>query len=238
MAKSGLFGKKLGMTQIFDESGVCIPVTILQVGPCAIVQIKSRSTDGYSAVQIGFEPIEEKKRNKPYLGHFKKKGLTPFRYLGEFRIPEEQNYEIGRRLDVNLFQVGDCIDITGTSKGKGFQGVIKRHGFSGGPGAHGSRFHRVPGSIGQCTTPGEVDKGRKLPGRMGSDRVKARNLKIVAIRSEENIVLAKGAVPGPNDGLIFMHLNEKLFEQRVKEMAPASQESKEKAVVTEENQGA
>lgn len=232
MRESGLLGKKLGMTQIFDESGLCIPVTVVQLGPCTVVQKKAQKTDGYASVQIGFESLSEKKVTKPYLGHFKKRGLAPFRYLKEFQIGEEGVYSVGQLLDINLFQIGDSINVEGVAKGKGFQGVVKRHGFSGGPGTHGSHFHRLPGSIGQCTSPSEVQKGQKLPGRMGGNRVTVRNLKIVGLRPKENILLMRGAVPGPNHGLVFVRLNSEVFEERVKALASA--ENKEVETSKEE----
>jgi large subunit ribosomal protein L3 len=230
MRDSGLLGKKVGMTQIFDEAGTCTPVTVLRVGPCTVVQKKTQDSEGYSAVQIGYEALKEKKVNKPYRGHFEKSTLKPFRYLKEFQIPAEETYSVGQLLDVGLFKVGDCIDVTGISKGRGFQGVVKRHGFKGGPGAHGSHFHRVPGSIGQCTTPGEVQKGQKMPGRMGGSRVTVKNLKIMAVRPEEDILLTKGAVPGPNDGLVFIRLNSEIFEERIKTEAEESQEGSSEAL--------
>ncbi len=234
MAHGGILGKKVGMTQIFDDTGKCIPVTVLSVGPCTVVQKKTREVEGYAAVQIGYEPLKESKVNKPMAGHFKKNESKPFRHLKEIRLTNEDDLAVGQSLDVKLFQVGDCIDVIGTSKGKGFQGVIKRHGFKGGPGAHGSHFHRVPGSIGQCTTPGEVMKGQKLPGRMGGDQVTTRNLKVVAIRPDENLILTKGAVPGPNDGLIFVRLVESTFGERVKAAAPQEEAAPEPEAAAEE----
>lgn len=227
MQGSGLLGKKMGMTQIFDESGECIPVTVLRIGPCAVVQKKTAETDGYTAVQIGYESQRENRSNKPAIGHFKRSGCGPYRYLREIRAADHESYAVGQVLDVKLFHVGDSVDVTGKTKGKGFQGVIKRHGFKGGPGAHGSHFHRVPGSIGQCTSPGEVHKGRKMPGRMGANRVTIRNLRVVAVSPDENILIMRGAVPGPNDSLVFVRLNTEVFEQRIKETTQAKEESKE-----------
>lgn len=224
----GLLGKKLGMTQIYDEAGVCVPVTVLQLGPCPIIQKKTQERDGYAAVQIGYEEIAERKVNKPELGLFKKQKLKPLRFLREFRIQDEGLFEAGQILSVALLRTGDSIDVIGTSKGKGFQGVIKRHGLHGGPAAHGSRFHRTTGSIGQRTSPGEVAKGQKLPGHMGACRVTTRGLQIVAVRPEDNIVLARGAVPGAAGGLVFVRLAKDNFEKRFQEAQPANQgEAKE-----------
>lgn len=213
----GLLGTKLGMTQVFDKAGNCIPVTVLRLGPCTVVQKKSKDSDGYTAVQIGYQEVSEKKVTKPLLGHFTSKQLKPLRYLREFRIEDESLFQTGQTLSVNLLQVGDVVDVTGTSKGKGFQGVIKRHGLAGGPAAHGSRFHRTTGSIGQRTSPGEVKKGAKLPGRMGFGRVTTRHLKVVGVRPEEHLVLMGGAVPGPNGGLVFVRLARRTLEQRLRE---------------------
>ncbi len=227
MARSGLLGKKLGMTQIYNESGQCIPVTVLQVGPCTVVQKKTAESDGYSAVQIGFGEIPERKVNKPKTGHFAKASVKPYRHLKEITVIDDATYSVGQQLGISLVEVGDKVDVIGISKGKGFQGVVKRHGFAGGPKSHGSHFHRVPGSIGQCTSPGEVHKGQKMPGRMGGDQVTVRNLKIVGVRAEENLLLARGAVPGPNDGLIFIRLNDELFEGRIKEQSVAASQAEE-----------
>lgn len=222
----GLLGKKFGMTQIYDDAGTCTPVTVLQVGPCMIIQKKSVDRDGYLAVQIGYRELADKKASQPYLGHFRSQKLPPYRHLKEFRVAEDSSYQVGQALSVALLRVGDTVDVTGTSKGKGFQGVIKRHGHSGGPGAHGSRFHRTPGSIGQCAFPGEVAKGTKLPGHMGSRRVTTRGLKVVQVRSEENIILVKGSVPGPADGLVFIRLSGSEFEQRAKESGSQAEQEK------------
>ncbi len=225
----GLLGTKLGMTQIYDESGTCTPVTVLQVGPCTVVQKKTAKEDGYAAVQIGYQELDEKKLNKPRRGHFQVRKLKPLRYLQEFHIRNEGLYEVGQTLSIALLQVGDRVDIVGTSKGKGFQGVMRRHGHSGGPGAHGSRFHRIPGSIGQCTHPGEVAKGTKLPGRMGGQRVTTRHLTVVGIREAENRLLVRGAVPGPNDGLVFIRFGNGDFEKRVEGNQPKEAPAEEAA---------
>lgn len=227
----GILGTKLGMTQIFNESGECIPVTVVRVGPCTVTQKKSKAKEGYAAVQIGFQDIKDKHLNKPQQGHFKANGLKPQRHLREFRISDEGLYDVGLSLDITLFQAGDKVDVSGQSKGKGFQGVIKRHGHAGGPGAHGSRFHRAPGSIGQNTSPGEVAKGTKLPGHMGGRSITVRNLEVVGVRSEEQNLLLRGAVPGPNGGLVFVRLSPAVFEQRIQgARAVADEAGQEKAV--------
>jgi large subunit ribosomal protein L3 len=204
---SWLLGKKLGMTQVFDEAGDSVPVTVIQAGPCVVIQRKTLGKDGYDAIQVGFEEIPEKKaskRGKTFLGHFKKKSLKPFRHLREFRIAKEDAFEVGQALTVDVFQVGDLVKVTGISKGKGFQGVIKRHGKAGGPASHGSRFHRTTGSIGQRTSPGEVFKNMKLPGHLGDERVTVKNLKVVQVRSQENLLLVRGAVPGAKNNLVMV----------------------------------
>ena len=204
---SGLLGKKLGMTQVFDASGDVVPVTVIQAGPCVVVQKKGDEKDGYEAVQLGFDELperREKKVPKAYLNHFKKKSLKAYRVLREFRIPKDAAYEVGQVVTVESFKVGELVKITGISKGKGFQGVIKRHGKAGGPASHGSRFHRTTGSIGQRTSPGEVFKNMKLPGHMGNERVTTRNLKIVQVRPAENLLFVLGAVPGANQNVVMI----------------------------------
>ena len=241
----GILGTKLGMTQIFNESGECIPVTVIRVGPCTVIQKKSKLKDGYTAVQIGYDDIKEKHLSKPKQGHFKANGLKFHRHLREFRIADEGLYDVGLRLDINLFQFGDKVDVSGESKGKGFQGVMKRHGHSGGPGAHGSRFHRAPGSIGQNSSPGEVAKGTKLPGRMGGEAITVRNLEVVGIRSDEQNILVRGAIPGPNGALVYVRLPQELFEKRIQDLKPAAEpatepkpspEASENKVAAEEQQ--
>lgn len=204
---SGILGKKLGMTQVFDEAGDVVPVTVLQAGPCVVVQKKTSEKDGYEAIQLGFDEIPEKKaskRPKAFLGHFKKKNVKPFRYLKEFRIQKDANFEVGQVVTVESFQAGEHVKVTGVSKGKGFQGVIKRHGKAGGPASHGSRFHRTTGSIGQRTSPGEVFKNMKLPGHLGDETVTVKNLKIVQVRAQENLILVRGAVPGAKNNLVVI----------------------------------
>lgn len=204
---SGLLGKKLGMTQVFDEVGDIVPVTVIQAGPCVIVQKKTVETDGYDAIQVGFDEISEsreKKHPRPYVNHFKKKGVKPFRFLKEFQVPKDAAVEVGQVLTVETFQAGDRVKVTGISKGKGFQGVIKRHGKAGGPASHGSRFHRTTGSIGQRTSPGEVFKNMKLPGHLGSERVTVMNLRVVQVRPKENLLLVQGAIPGAKNNVVMI----------------------------------
>ena len=197
----GLIGKKLGMTQIFDEQGKVIPVTVIEAGPCAVAQVKTVETDGYNAIQLGFGDVKESKINKPEKGHFAKSKLTPKKHLREFRL-EEISYNVGDEIKADIFAAGDAVDITGTSKGKGFQGVIKRHGQSRGPMGHGSMYHRRPGSMGSTSTPGRVFKGKKLPGHMGVEKVTVQNLEIVKVDLDKNAILIKGSVPG-NKGSIL-----------------------------------
>jgi large subunit ribosomal protein L3 len=179
--KKGLIGKKVGMTQIFDEVGRVIPVTVIEAGPCVVAQIKTKETDGYDAVQLGFGEVKEKKLNKPVKGHFAKANVTPKKHLREFRLDSLENIKVGDELKADVFAAGDKIDVQGTSKGKGFQGVIKRHGQSRGPMGHGSMYHRRPGSMGPTSTPGRVFKGKKLPGHMGVETVTIQNLEVVKV---------------------------------------------------------
>lgn len=200
----GLLGKKLGMTRIFTEDGLWVDVTVVEAGPCTVVQRKTKETDGYDAVQLGFGQVKEKRCNKPRLGHFRKGGVEPKRSLRELRIPGESELKAGDEVKADIFEVGDRVDISGTSKGKGFAGVIKRHGFSGGPGGHGSHFHRAPGSIGQSADPAKVYKGKKMPGRMGNRKVTVKNLEILTVDPEKNLLLVRGSVPGANGGLLMV----------------------------------
>ncbi|MDP2232705.1 MAG: 50S ribosomal protein L3 [Actinomycetota bacterium] len=197
-----LLGRKLGMTQVWSEDDRLLPVTVIQAGPCVISQIKTDKTDGYSAVQIAFGEIKESKVNKPMKGHFDKAGIEPKRYLMEVRIDATEKVKLGSVLDVGMFAPGDAVHITGVSKGKGFAGVMKRHNFSGGPGGHGSHFHRAPGSIGMCATPARVLRGTRMPGHMGSETVTVRNLQVVRIDSEQKLLIVKGAVPGGKGALL------------------------------------
>jgi large subunit ribosomal protein L3 len=195
-------GKKLGMTQIFDETGQVVPVTVIQVGPCVVTQIRTDDRDGYEAIQIGFQ--ESKRLNSPERGHQRPAGSS-MRHLREFKAQSMSGYEVGQVLDCTLFTEGEKVDVTGTSKGKGFQGVVKRHGFSGGPKTHGqSDRHRAPGSIGSSATPGRVFKGMRMAGRMGHERVTVQNLRVAKVDPERNLVLVRGAVPGPNNGVVLV----------------------------------
>ena len=195
--KTFFLGKKLGMTQVFDENGNVIPVTVVETSPCTVIQLKTDEIDGYSAVKIGYENILEKKLNKPEKGLFAKNKLAPKKFLKEFRVDNLADYQIGQNIKISeMFKDGDKVDITGISKGKGFQGVIKRYGHARGKETHGSMYHRRVGSMGACSTPGRVFKGKKLPGHMGHDRVTVQNLVIVRIDEKRNVILVKGAVPG------------------------------------------
>lgn len=197
-----ILGKKVGMTQIFQEDGVVIPVTVLEVGPINILQKKSVESDGYEAVQVGYEELSEKKVNKPMKGHFEKAGVSAKRHVVEFRVESSDSYEIGQELKADVFAEGDKVDISGTSKGKGFQGSIKRHNQSRGPMSHGSKYHRGVGALSAAAYPGRVMKGRNLPGHMGNENVTVQNLEIVKVDAEKNYILVKGAVPGPKGGLV------------------------------------
>ena len=195
----GILGKKLGMTQIYTEDGKAYPVTVVEAGPCCVVQVKTLDNDGYEAVKIGFSEVKERKVNKPLLGSFKKAGVKPFKVLKELPMG---GLQVGEFITVKQFKKGDRISVSGISKGKGFQGVMKRHNFSGGPGSHGSMFNRAPGSIGASSYPSRVWKNQKMPGHMGSERVTVRNLEIVDVRTEQNILLIKGAIPGATGTMV------------------------------------
>ena len=200
--KKGLIGKKVGMTQVFDEKGKVIPVTVIEAGPCVVSQVKTVETDGYNSIQLGFGAIKETKVNKPNKGHFTKANVTPRKHLREFRVDSIENIKVGDELKADIFEVGEKIDIQGTTKGKGFQGVIKRHGQHRGPMGHGSMYHRRPGSMGPTSTPGRVFKGKKLPGHMGVETVTIQNLDVVKVDLDKNVILVKGSVPG-NKGSIL-----------------------------------
>lgn len=197
-----LFGKKMGMTRYFLEEGKSVPVTIVKLGPCVVIQKKTSEKDGYNAIQVGFEPQVEKRVNKPLKGHFKATGDRLFRYLKEIRVDSPDQFELGQELRADIFGIGEKVAVTGRSKGRGFAGVVKRWGFSGGRDTHGCRSHRVPGSIGTNTTPGRVVKGRKLPGRMGYRRLTVRNLKVLDVRPEMDVIALVGAVPGSRNTVI------------------------------------
>lgn len=200
--KKGLIGKKVGMTQIFDNEGHTIPVTVLLVGPNKVVQIKTNDVDGYSAIQLGFGDVKEKHMIKPKKGHFDKFDLDYMKHLKEFRLEDISEYKIGQELNADLFSEGDIVDVQGTTKGKGFQGVIKRHGQSRGPMSHGSRYHRRVGSMGASATPSRVVKGKKLPGHMGHVTRTISNLTVVKVDTDKNVILVKGSVPGPKGAIL------------------------------------
>ena len=200
----GLMGKKLGMTRVFGPFGKAFPVTVIQVGPCFVIQKKTTDKEKYEAVQIGFEPLKEKKTNKPTAGHFQAAGQGAFRYLKEFKVADASEFELGQELTADFFKVGEKVHITGQSKGRGFAGTIKRHGFSRGPETHGNTNHRKPGSIGTSATPSHVIKGRKMPGQLGAEKVTVKNLQVLDVRQEDNIILVKGAVPGAKNGLVVL----------------------------------
>lgn len=202
--KKGIIGKKLGMTQIFTEDGTRVPVTVVQAGPCYVTQKKIASLDGYSAVQVGYESTNSARANKPQLGHCTKAGKGVFRYLKELKFENSEDYNLGDALTVDQFAVGEFVDVTGTSIGKGFQGVIKRWNFKGGRSSHGSRFHRAPGSIGASATPSHVFKNKKMPGQMGNERVTVQRLQIVRIDSSDNLMLIKGAIPGHKNNVVII----------------------------------
>ncbi|MGG3999623.1 MULTISPECIES: 50S ribosomal protein L3 [Anoxybacillus] len=199
----GILGRKIGMTQVFAENGDLIPVTVIQATPNVVLQKKTIENDGYEAIQLGFEDLREKLANKPQKGHAAKANTTPKRFIREIRGVNLAEYEVGQEVKVDIFNEGEIVDVTGTSKGKGFQGVIKRHGQSRGPMAHGSRYHRRPGSMG-AIAPNRVFKSKELPGRMGGERVTVQNLKVVKVDPERNLILIKGNVPGPNKGLVII----------------------------------
>ena len=202
--KKAILTTKVGMTQVFSEDGVLTPVTVLQAGPCVVTQVETVENDGYSAVQVGFGDIREKLVNKPKKGHFAKAGVTAKRFLKEFRLEDAESYTLGQEIKADVFAAGDKVDATAKSKGKGFQGAIKRHGQSRGPMAHGSKYHRHAGSNGSATTPGRVFKGKHMPGHMGAVRVTVQNLEVVSVDAEKNLILVKGAVPGPKKSLVML----------------------------------
>lgn len=213
--KQGLIARKRGMTQLFGEGGNAIPVTVLEAGPCTVVQVKTRATDGYEALQLGFEP-KRKNVTKPMAGHFKKAKVDPTRVLREIHLETTEGYQVGQTLTVELFKPGELVDVTGVSKGRGFQGGVKRHGWSGGPATHGSMFHRAPGSIGASSDPSRVFPGHHLPGRMGADRVTVSHLEVVRVVPEQNLLVVKGAVPGATGGLLLVRKSVKLSKAQQK----------------------
>ena len=205
----GLLGNKIGMTQIFDESGNIIPVTILKVGPCIVTQIKTVLTDGYNAIQIGYGTVSNKSLTQPELGHLQKSNIQPLKYLKEFRVNDPEEFEVGQVLNVESLAAGQLIDVTGKSTGKGFAGLQKRHNFTRGPMTHGSKNHRAPGSIGMGTTPGRVLPGKKMAGQLGNKMTKTRKLKVVQVNSNENILVVKGSVPGKPGNLLSIRVSPK-----------------------------
>ena len=202
--KKAIVATKVGMTQIFNEDGVLTPVTVLEAGPVYVTQIKNEETDGYSAVQVGYGDIREKLVNKPMQGHFSKAGVDNKRFVTEFKLDGAEEYTLGQKIKADIFEAGDKIDVTATSKGKGFQGAIKRHGQSRGPMGHGSKFHRHAGSNGSASDPSKVFKGKKMPGQMGAVKVTIQNLEVVRVDAENNLLLVKGAVPGPKKSTVII----------------------------------
>ena len=200
-----LLGRKLGMTQIWDADGHLVPLTVVQVGTNVVTQVRTEEVDGYSAIQLGFGEIDSRKVTKPLQGHFEKAGVTPRRHLAEVRTSEHDSYELGQELDAATFEAGQSVDVSGTTKGKGFAGVMKRHGFAGVSASHGAhRNHRKPGSIGACATPGRIFKGLRMAGRMGGNRRTVQNLTIQAVDTEKGLLLISGAIPGPKNGVVLV----------------------------------
>jgi len=202
----GILGKKVGMTRVYDQDGRAVPVTVIEAGPCVVVQRKTQDKEGYNAIQVGFEPKKEKHANKCERGHVAASGGTCYRHLTEFRVADPSQYEVGQTVALaEIMAIGSLVTVSGFSKGRGFQGVVKRHGFKGGPGGHGSMFHRAPGSIGCSAWPSKVIKGKKLPGRMGNQKVSKKNVLVVDVRPERNLLVVKGAVPGAQNGLLKIY---------------------------------
>lgn len=203
---NAIYGTKLGMTKVFDENDNMVPVTVVQAEPNTICQVKTAETDGYEAVQLGFGAIKAKKVNKPMAGHFAKQGVEPVRHLREVRVDNAADYKSGDTVTVANFADTKFVDVTGTSKGKGFAGVMRRYNFQGGPGGHGAHFHRAPGSVGMCATPSRVFKGMRLPGHMGVDTVTVKNLEVVRVDEEQNLILIKGALPGGKNATVRIRM--------------------------------
>ena len=217
----GLIGRKIGMTQIFDESGVAIPVTLLELGPCLILDVFNKDNRGYDAVQLGFGDVKPEKLSKPQLGRFTAGELQPKKFLKEFRICKiDENFKRGDFLKVDIFNEGEIVDVHSISKGRGFQGVVKRYKFHGGRKTHGSHFHRIPGSIGACADPSKVFKGRKLPGRMGGVKVTTQNLKLIKVDLKNNLIVVRGSVPGPNGGIV--EVTKAMKKAKIKKVVKAS----------------
>jgi large subunit ribosomal protein L3 len=211
----GLLARKRGMTQVFADNGNAIPVTVLEAGPCSVVQVKSQASDGYEALQLGFEP-KKKNVTRPMAGHFKKANVPAARAVREVRLKSVEGYQVGQTLTVDIFRAGDLVDVTGVTKGRGFQGGVKRYGWYGGDATHGSMFHRAPGSIGASSDPSRVFPGHRLPGRMGADRVTVPHLEVVRVMPEQNLLLVKGAVPGATRGLVMVRKSVKLSKAQQK----------------------
>ncbi len=212
----GILGTKLGMTQIFDEAGIAIPVTVIQAGPCTITQVKTKQTDGYSAIQVGYREVKPKALNKPLLGHLAKSSAPALRHLREYRIDDTSGYSLGQQIKADIFNTGEIVDIIGTSIGRGFAGNQKRNNFARGPMSHGSKNHREPGSIGAGTTPGRVYPGKRMPGRLGGTQVTIRKLTVVRVDVERNLLLIKGAVPGKPGALVCIMPEKKVGSSLVK----------------------
>lgn len=202
--KKGIVGRKVGMTQLFNENGHAVPVTVIEAGPCVVIQKKTVEKDGYSAIQVGFKAKKGHRVNRPLMGHFKKAGKGAFYSMRELKVEDADSFELGQEITADIFKEGEYVDVTGYSKGRGFQGVVKRHGFSGGPGSHGSMFHRAPGAIGQCASPSRVWKNQKMPGQFGNERVTVMNLRVERILPDKNLILVKGAVPGTRNGMVIV----------------------------------
>jgi large subunit ribosomal protein L3 len=200
----GLIGRKIGMTQLFDEKGDIVPVTVIEAGPCTVTEIRTSERDGYTALQLGFGTNKEKRFTKPVLGQFTKRNLPPSRHLREFRLADVSAYTLGQTLNASVFEKGEHVDVEGKTKGRGFAGIIKRHGFKGGHASHGPTMGREPGSIGSSAYPSRVIKGKRLPGRMGGKPLTSKNLLVAGVDSEQNVVLVRGAIPGPTNGLVFI----------------------------------
>ncbi|WP_099331619.1 50S ribosomal protein L3 [Actinomyces minihominis] len=202
---AALLGRKLGMTQVWDENGKVVPLTVVQVGKNVVTQVRTEENDGYNAVQIGFEDIDPRRVTKPLLGHFEKAGVAPKRHLAEFRTKGATEFALGSELAADTFEVGAKVDVSGNTKGKGFAGVMKRHGFAGGPASHGAhKIHRKPGSIGACSTPGRIFKGQRMAGRMGGDKRTVQNLTIQGVDTDRGLLLIKGAIPGPRKAVVMV----------------------------------
>ena len=204
----GILGKKIGMTRVFRENGESVPVSVLEIGPCYIIQIKRAEKEGYNAIQMGFRPKGDKRLNKPLSGHFRASGKGGFAFLRELKVDDLDSFELGQEITAEIFNVGDLVNVRGISKGRGFTGVVKRWGFSGGDTSHGCRSHKVPGSVGASATPSRVMKGKKLPGRMGNRRVTVKNLRVLDVVKEENLILVKGPVPGSRGSFLEVKGND------------------------------